>query len=694
MQPEAAFYSTSHSTKRADILSASIIVLFLFGWHWRVTGTLDTLAVCAVALFFGLCLAYGSIFKRLTSVISGGTAGLPYQFLCGYFVFNTLLFIVTLSSPLGMSANIALMSVVAFVGLLLTHKQIPVPPENAPVSDHWLSCAAVFISCVGATICCGDAQSPVTLPDGTTIYRIWDDVYIHAREISVFAQSHGISTIGDIKLAGGRTPIYHFASYLSPAVISNFTGASGMQVYASLQLPLGLVLTGLAAYCLFGKYLGAGPGLAAAVAIMIFPDAFQQGFQNRYLSYNFLAQVNLGMLYGIASAAMAWMFMFDGCRRGKIGPVLLGYIFLIVCLFYKAQLFVANSYLLMMFPFFFFKHSDRKWRIVLGLFATAVFCVAVSLGQSSPRVPVMRLDGSGIGQYIVDLMHVYDDGWMKRVFYRIFLVEQHGHAVQALYAVAMIGLSTFGLWLFGLAGALAKGWRKIPVMLWLFPILIIGNYMVMTLGLAYDDRKIGAPDELINRPLVWAYFVVAAFTAALMYRLVIGSSEPRGIQAFGVTLVSVFGIVAALQHAPNLQTYPQFGMPVYAQFGTIPKCLLAAATHLRSRSGKSDVVLDAVADPKLKLSALSERQLYVGTTLFGGVSDTQTRRLAETKNIVKMGDAAEIRHFFASNDIRWFLQHPDTQSAWPSSGLPLPEVDCGGYRLFHFPDESRAVAAH
>lgn len=677
-----------------NILPACILVLFLYGWHWRVTGALSPIVLFALPAFVSLCLAFGSVFLRLVLPSHSGTAGLPYQFWTGYFVFNSLLFVVTLISPLGMVVNLLLISVFAIAGYFSTRKRDVAPEQPSAVGENRANWVAILIACVGATIWCGDAQTTVQAPDGGTVFQIWDDVYIHAREISVFAQSHGMATIQDIKLAGGRAPIYHFASYLSPAAISAVTGANAMQVYASLQLPLGLVLTGLAAYCLMNRVFGAGPGLAAAVAIMFAPDAFQQGFQNKYLSYNFLAQVNLGMLYGIACAALAWMFMFDGCRRGKFGSVLLAYGFLVMCLFYKAHIFVANSYLLMMFPFFFFTKVNRHWRIGLGLLATIVFCLAVSVSQNNPRVPVMRLDGTGIGQYIVDLLYDYDPGWMKREFKRIFVTEKHSHAVQAVYAVAMIGLSTFGLWLVGLAGTLVKGWRTMPAMVWFFPVLVLGNYLVMAVGLAYDTRKIGSPDELINRPLVWAYFVVAAWTAAVGYRLLIGAGLPRGKPALGVALGCVACIGAALYNAPNLQTYRQFDRTAYSTFGAIPKCVIAASTYLRLHSDKTDIVQDAAADPMLKLAALSERQLYVADTIFGSTSEAQSRRLSETKIIANMSDATEIRRYFASNGIDWFLQHPQTSLAWPSEGMPPPALECGGYRLFHFAASPAALVGN
>lgn len=685
MQHVTLFQRFSLPKGRFDCLAAGILLAFLCAWHGRVTAHLSSDAVLTLVMLLALCIAYGSLFVRLIAPVARGPAGLPFQVLTGYFVFNSLLFILALCSPWGMARNLVLLSAVAIVGLLVLRKRALPAAEHLP-AEHFAGCVAIAIACLGATIWCGDAQMPLQAQDGMTIFKVWPDVYIHAREISVFAQAHGIASIHDIKLAGGRAPIYHFASYMSPAAVSLLSGATAMQVYASLQLPLGIVLTGLAAYCLMGKLFGWGPGLAATVAIVLVPDAFQQGFQNRYLSYNFMAQVNLGMLYGIACVALAWMFMLDGCRRGKFGPVLLAYGFLLTCLFYKAQLFVANSYVLMMFPFVFFRPVPRTWRIVLGVSATLFFCLVVSLAQSNPRVPLMRLDGSGISRYVLQLLHDYEPGWMLPELKRIFVSEKHGLALQAVYAAGMLLLSTFGFWLAGLAVALVKTRRTASASVWWFPVIVTGNYMLMAMGLAFDTRSVGSPDELINRPLVWAYFVMASWTAATGYRILAGELWPRGKGAAGAALILVLAIGAALHSAPNLQTFP--GHPENATFaasGSVPDCFIRAAGYVRAHGAPGDIIQDDAADPQFMFAALSERQLYVGKSTFGSVSATQQVRLAELAPLAHMRDADQVRQFFASRGIAWFLQQPGTVLAWPESVLAQPSFACGGFYLFHFP---------
>lgn len=689
LQPVRTQAGLSLSAASVERVAVAVLMLFLCGWHWRVTGALTATSALTLLLFVILCLAYGSVFRRLISPLFTSPARVAFQLFIGYFVFNSLLFLFALCSPLGMMLNLATLALLAITGLIIcARRPAPVMGEDTPESVHrdaWASVAAVLLACLGATIWCGDAQAPLQVVNDNTVFQIWPDSFIHAREISVFANAHGIASVQDIKLAGGRAPIYHFASYLSPAAISSMSGASAMQVYASFQLPFGIVLTGLAAYCLMSKLFGCWPGVAATVAIVLVPDAFQQGFQNRYLSYNFMAQINLGLLYGIACAALAWMFMLDGCRRGKTGTVLLAYSFLGLCLFYKAHVFVANSYLLMIFPFLFFQPVRVQWRIVFGLLATLLFCLVISWSQSNPRVPVLRLDGSGIGRYIITLLGYYDAGWMKSVFTKIFLVEKHGFLIEALYAASMLMISTFGFWIAGLAITFIKGWRSIPKEFVLFPILVLGNYLIMTMGLAEDTRGVGTPDELINRPLVWAYFVVAAWSAAFGYRLFIGIDIPKGKAIAGVVGVLAVCVGATVFVAPNLQTLPHLpGHSNFIQSGSVPECLVKAADYLRRSSLPNSIVQDTEADPRFIFTALSERQLYVGNTTFGGGNPVHRQRLLELAKIRTIPHAHELNESFRKNGIEWFLAYPDSNLAWPKVVLNNPAFSCNGYRLFHF----------
>ena len=666
-------------------ITAVVMVAYLSLWQFRVAGNLSGTAFASFALFVFLYLTYGRAFLCAVSSSAIQSSGVASHILCGFFLVNTLLFLLSLVSTLGMLTNVLILTLLALVLTAL----FPYPklrPNAETMQQELPSLLCVIFSGAGATLWCLDSQPMLLVQGPTAIYQTWQDTFIHVREISIFAQAHGIGSIQDIKLSGSAAPIYHFASYLSAAAVSAFTGAPAIDAYSSFQLPLGIFLTGLAAFALIASIWGGWPGLAAAVAVVLLPDAYQQGFANRYLSYNFLAQINLGMLYGIACVAVAWIFILDGCRRGKLLSILIGYVFLAVSLLYKAHLFVANAYLVLIYPCLFFFNIPTRWRIIIGGFLTGLFVSTIIASQNFDRVPVLRLDGSGIGGYIVALINDFDKGLLKSFFTQVFLHEQHSKAVQALYAAAMISLSTFGLWIFVTTLVITKVWAKEALPILSFPLLIVANYLVMAIGLAADARGIGTPDELLNRPMVWAYFAIAAWTAGAGYYLAFGGNLPssKRVRAalFGLCCVALAG---PLIFSRNLQTFPsRQGYANYTEFNAVPLCLVKASQYIRENSRTTDIIQDSENDPNFVVTALSERQLFAGSSLFGGAAKEHQERLSSLALFKQSATVDQLTSYATLNHISWYLLRPSTAASWPASFLDKPVFDCNGFRVYHF----------
>jgi len=664
-------------------LAVAVMVAFLSFWQVRVTGHLSWSAFAALLLFVCVCLAYGQAFLAATASLVRNKAGLPFQFLSGFFIFNTLLFLVSLLSPFGMLLNLALLALGALGLTIFCARRQPVPDEAHEALPGLL---CVLVAGLAATLWCSDAQAPLPIHGQTAIYQTWQDSFFHVRQISAFAQAHGIGSIQNIRMSEAPTQIYHYASYLSTAALSVLTGIPAIDAYASFQLPFGIFLVGLAAFSLVSAIWGVWPALAAALAVLLLPDAYQQGFANRYLSYNFLAQVNLGMLYGIACAAIPWVFVLEGSRRGNLVSILVAYLFLAICLFYKAHVFVANAFLILIYPCLFFSGARLRWRLFAGIALTAIFIAVVGFSQSIASVPVLRLDGSGIGHYIVILLRDFDEGYLKAFFTQVFTLEKHSKPVEAMYVVFMLSISTFGLWLVATLLVVVAGRAKASAAIYCFPLLVIANYLVMSIGLALDTRGVGTPDELMNRPLAWAYFAVVAWTAGGAYYLAIGDRLPRSRVA-RAALLALFclALLGPLVFSKNLQTYPaRKGFATYAEFNAVPLCLVQASRFIRDNSHPQDTVQDSENDPRFVVTALAERQLFAGESIFGKPGKNLQERLDGLASFRAMQDAAEVKFYAASHKIDWYILQPGTAVSWPASFLQEAVFACDGYRVFRF----------
>jgi hypothetical protein len=392
------------------------------------------------------------------------------------------------------------------------------------------------------------------------------------------------------------------------------------------------------------------------------------------------------MLYGIACGAIAWIFMIEGCRRSKYAFIFLSYLFLVFSLFYKAHVFVANAFLILMYPCIFFSAVKPRIRFALGVFAVALFIAVIMLSQATGKVPLLRLDFSSTGRYARDLLNDFDYGVFRDFYSNIFRVDQPAKIVQGLVAVGMILLSTFGAWLVAFAmTAFAARKQVIPVAFW-FPVVVLVNYIVMATGLAYDTRGIGSRDEMMNRPLVWAHYVIAAWSTGVGYYLLFGNSPPATTRGrIGVAVVVIMALMVPLAFHKNLQTFPVWKMANYADFNAAPACLVKAAKFIRENSAPGDIIQDSGNDPKFIVTALAERQSYVSAGPFGPAFKPVKDRVASLNTFMAMHDAAEIRRFVVEKQINWILLRPENRVAWPHDVMQSVRFECGQYKVLHFP---------
>jgi hypothetical protein len=367
-----------------------------------------------------------------------------------------------------------------------------------------------------------------------------------------------------------------------------------------------------------------------------------------------------------------------------------------ISIIYKAHFFVANAFLLMIYPCIFFRGVRMSWRIVSAGTLTGLFLLVVSLSQHLKGIPTLRLDGSGVIPYVRFLIHASDPGVFKSFFQVAFpplWQSKTHHLLLNLWLPGYLVLFTFGLWALGLFLLLLLGKRRIGAAAFFFPFLVVINYLVMSLGLAADANGIGRPEELLHRPFVWTYFVVVAWTGAGAYAYLIGDQPPRSRSArIFAALVVLASFSVPLVYARNILTFPAFGKASYTMFNSIPSGLVKACFYIREHSETKDIIQDYENDPHWwVITALAERQAFVAydperTASFGDtrLPEGLRGRLSELAACKEMTDEASVTEFMQKHRISWYILDPDSQVAWPTSFLEKAVFQSSGYRVFHF----------
>ena len=658
------------------------IALFLAYWHTLATGAFSLVALGLSVAIVAAALLLGGLSLRFAAP-DLQARGWAFQFLLGYLLLSTLLFVLSLVSPLGPVLNFSVLLGIGACAALIQRSE-EARDASGPQSAVFV---CVVISGLAATIWASDALK-VSFEDGElTVFTLWWDSFFHARQISEFSHAHGLSTLSNIRMAGAQPSIYHYAVYAVPAVIAAGSTTGAYEVYASFVLPFGILLSGLAAFSLAGFLWGPWAGLAATVGVLLLPDAYQQGLGTRYLSYNFLQQVNTGGLYGVAFAALSWIFVLHACRTGRVSSVLNGWVVALLLIVHKAHLFVANAFLIMIYPCLFFTRLERRARVVAAVFFVALFLLAVWVSQRFPVFPTLRLDGSGAWSYMHALVQSYDEGAMKSLIRTAFEDPGMPAYVRALFYAGVIVVSTFGAWVVVFAFVLYRSRRTDPAAFLALPLVVFANYLVMSLGLALNRSAVGEVDELLNRPSVWAYFVLVTWTCGALYARVFKTRLPESTTVRAALALSVaLAFLFPFAYAANLQTFPAWpGYASYREHSGVPTCLVRAAPYIRARSTWDEVIQDSEGDAKLVLTALAERPEYVARPSDeADASPPLKARLQSLSGLHAMASAEDVLDFARARGISWYVLRESTAVDWPASLLARAEFSCGGLRVFRF----------
>jgi hypothetical protein len=657
--------------------------VFLSIWHSRAT---HRFSLRAFSIFLALCclsLVYGRFFIKRTSLSFKVAHSLSLQLLCGYLVLSIVVFLLLFFTPIGIEMSVA---IVAAVGLLILLACRRTARGICKPADHLPDFLCLLLSGVAATLWCTDALRPTVREGPLTIYQTFSDSFFHSRMISSVAQAHGLKTMSAMQMSGQVPPMYQYAIYVTPAAVFCLTKSSAYITFVSFLVPFGILLSGLAAFSLVASAWGQWPGIAATLAVTLLLDAYQQGFGNKWLSYHFFQQAAPGGLYGVACVAIAWMFIFNGCKVPQFASILVGYALLITSILYKAQFFVANAFLLMIYPCVFFRGLRMHSRIISAVVLSALFYVIVTLSQNMDSVPTLRLDGSALKTYTLEVLWHSDPGFLKSL-YQHLLGEKESAPVFCLYAATMFLLSTFGIWT---AICLFISFRrkvKIESAALLFPFLVIINYLVISLGLAQDTKGFQV-SELLHRQFVWAYFVVAAWSGAGVYVLLFGNeSPPNKITRILAAIIIISSFSVPLVWAQNLQTLPYRGYDSYRALNPVPSDLIKACLYIRKHSQPKDVIQDSENDPKFWVTGLAERQDFAADyKLWSKIRNPPGLRgrldqLAAFKTMKNEQDILEVAREFG---ISWYVLQPQSNVDWPASVLQKPAFRAGNYRVYHF----------
>lgn len=669
-------------------LGLTCVYLALLLWHRMSAGELPLPVAAWLFSILLSCLLSGDVFIKYALRDGDKFNNQPLRLLTGVLFVSVFLFVARVSLPFGLAVEgMVLLTVLLILWLRARRVRIA---GTLRFGDSTLSAAVgdlfrcnsselIFFATVplAVTAWCRELLCLIKSDGEQTVFRAWQDIFYHICQISAFAAPSG--GVSDVSMSGTPVHPYHMASYMLPALLVDAAGSSAMVAYTSLLVPIGILATALAAYSLCNVVFGRWPALSASLGLLLLPDAFQQGFGNPFFSYHCMQQINPAGGYGVACAALAFMLLFEACRTNDCRMVFLGFFFVVVTLLFKAQIFVAISFLAMVFPTIFMGGRVVGFRIPLFLISTIVYFGVVALSQSFPSVPSMRLDGSGLTEYPLIILRGLPGNYIQ-VLNTFFGCVENQWLLRAGAFALLITFYTFGF--FSVAYVVLFGHlrRSLKPAVWLFPLLVVSVYLTMACGLAMDDRHVGADEELLHRPFVWAYFVIVVWCVGAAYHRMFGDAAPAQTQ-MRLMLVILFFAAAFVPicFGKNVQTIETWR----CGHQVLPTSIVNVALFIWEKSNVDDIVQDSMNDRGFILSALTERKSYAVDVNHRKPAGLQAR-LDSLLQLKETNDGEAVKRFMEEHAIKWYVVNPNDHVNWAGSLTSHAAFECGGFTVYRF----------
>jgi len=681
--------NTVHADYNMKINESHSRVYSPLAWLWfaiavgcylcMAIGGVSIPAILVIASMFVTFSITGDSFVRITLGGDQRFSGVPLRLLTGALLSNILFYLVALLLPFGLAVDWLIVMAIA-LSIWLAVKRTSGTEVIGDSDGMYLIFA--FVSTAAVMIWCLDILRPIKMTNSVAILRVWLDVYYHMSEIGSFANSTGLASMHDVQMAGAPVHPYHLASYLFPALIQRLTGIPVWAAYAGLLVPFGLLLTACAAFSLALSVFGKWPALVAGLSVLLVPDAVHQGFGNQFMGgYYWLQLVAPGGTYGVASAAVAFLFLLEASRTGRLALVAVGYFFVLVTLMFKAQIFVAISFPAFLFPALFMGRIRPGWRVALVLSLATIYFVVLGISQLSPNVPVMRLDGSGLVPYSSQVMANQEDGLIRRLWVGAIAAADGSWILRALIFTPFLVITTFGFVVPLYLSVFFRIKKTNGTAVTFFPVLVLAVYLLMATCLSPDTRHIGGPDELLHRPFVWAYFVLLVWSVAGAYQCLFGDRTPTSARAKYVVTALVFCLLAVpVLQRKEIQTYKRWGIG----YQELPICQVKAADFVRANSGPRDVIQDSLNDHRFILAGLSGRQSFVVDSGGFRAPVGVDARLASLRMVKGLTTASQVETFMQENKIAFYVTNPDDSIAWLNVMNGRKVFQCDQYRVYRF----------
>jgi hypothetical protein len=568
---------------------------------------------------------------------------------------------------------IILLIAVAAIPKLLPHHQ------RDPVSA--LDLLGVIASLAAATGWCQDLILPTNSVAGGIVFKPWSDFFSHASIVALSVGDQTLYQVGNYEWKGFPAHIYHYASYSLASCLAKVAHLPAYDTVVGFWAPFGSFLTGLASYALGRVLWSQRAGLAALVGALLVPDAALLSTGHPLYGYFWLQHVAPGGLYGVAIAGTALMLIVQGARERRRAWIVSGVVLGALVALFKVHVFTAAFPLLLSFAILAWPPRRRLRWLILGL-CVAAGVVILPLANRFDVGPNVHFDFAGNAWYWKMLANMAR-GTRVDSWYQVFRV---GHPFPSQLAPAIGLLLVNALGIFAILAPLVwllAAWRKTWQASEGISVGAVAILLLMTFGLSGDLRS----SELIHRPFVWAYWLVASLTAGRLFSVAAARRPHLPTWAIAVGILAL--MLGPVWCGSGLQRGKWSGAGRHSSL-RVDRGLVDCAHYIRGQSPADAVTQDSRLDelPVPILSGLSERPSFAARPRFFVWVNKAFRespyqeQLRKLRSLEQATNIPDLQRSVRETGIRWYVVHPGDPNVWPAEFRDHPIFESNGYKVY------------
>jgi hypothetical protein len=650
-------------------LSACLAIsAFLVAWITLANGRFNVPAALFLLVLPWVLLRAGGIISTALRFPSF----FAFDFLLGVAVVSVLILTWKVFVPL----SLWVLLIVLLIGIAGIPK-LRRPQRRHPLSG--LGLLAVIVSLIAATGWSQDLISPTSTVNGGIVFKPWSDFFVHATMVGRSLGSQTLSQVGNYEWKGFPAIFYHYASYSIALCLAKAGSLPAYDTVVGFWAPFGWLLTGLASYALGRAMWNQGAGLAALIAALLIPDAGLLNVAHPLYNYFWLQHIAPGSLYGVSIAGAALILVVKGVREARRIWIVSGVVTGALVALFKIHVFMVVFPLLLSLAILAWPPCRRSRWIVFGV-CVAVGIAFLPLANRFYVGPNVHVDFSGSALYW-KVMAGMANGTPVESLYQVFSTGHPfpSHLAQAIGLTMLNGLGIFAVvapltWLLVL-------WRKTWQISELISVATVAILLLATFGLGGDLRT----SELIHRPFVWVYWLVASLTAGRLFSLLAGARPHLSAWAVAVSLVALLWVPVVYGSGIERGKWP--GAIAYSGL-RVDRGLIECAHYIRNQPPTDAIAQDSHLDPILVLGALSERRSFAARLemwklLSRAFRDSSYQaQLRKLESLQQATNISNLQRSVRESGIRWYVVHPDDPNVWPSEFRDHPIFESNGYKVY------------